>query len=218
LLAYCRKRKDTIDAVLVYALTRFSRNSTDHYAIGAHLRGLGIGLRSVTEPIDDSPADRLMEGILAAMSQFDNEQRAERTQTGLASARVRRFGLQYRSSASQTGRQYCAVDSITTSSTSCSTSQSASNWTGLVPTFSRSKWKSPATSTSATDGQHLLVHVNPREVVRHRPLLVGAESVPRRITQGRELSPDKNNSDAQLFGESRTLRVKPLLRSHLRHS
>jgi hypothetical protein len=54
---------------------------------------------------------------------------------------MRRFDLQYRSSASQTGRQYCAVDSITTSSTSRSTSQSASarNWSGLVPTFNRSK-------------------------------------------------------------------------------
>ena len=39
------------------------------------------------------------------------------------------------------------------------------------------------------DGQHLLVHVNPRDLVRHRPLLVGAESVPPHITQGRELSP-----------------------------
>ena len=71
---------------------------------------------------------------------------------GLVSARVRRVSLQYCSSASQTGRQYCAVDSITTSSTSRSTSQSASarNWTGLVPIFSRSKWKSPSTATSAT--------------------------------------------------------------------
>ena len=34
MLAHCRKRKETIDAVVVYALTRFSRNSTDHYAIG----------------------------------------------------------------------------------------------------------------------------------------------------------------------------------------
>lgn len=38
------------------------------------------------------------------------------------------------------------------------------------------------------DGQHLLVHVNPRDLVRYRYLLVGAESVPPRITQGRELS------------------------------
>ena len=38
---------------------------------------------------------------------------------------VRRIGCQYRSSVSHTGRQYCAVDSITASSTSRSTSQSA---------------------------------------------------------------------------------------------
>jgi DNA invertase Pin-like site-specific DNA recombinase len=37
----------------------------------------------VTEPIDDSPAGRFMEGIRVAMSQFDNERRAERTRVGL---------------------------------------------------------------------------------------------------------------------------------------
>ena len=45
---------------------------------------------------------------------------------GPAPSRRRRRGCQYRSSASHTGRQYCAVDSITTSSTSRSASQSAS--------------------------------------------------------------------------------------------
>ena len=39
------------------------------------------------------------------------------------------------------------------------------------------------------DRQHLLVDVNSCDPVRHRPLLLGAESVPRRISQGRELSP-----------------------------
>src|SRR6185436_16988294 len=47
---------------------------------------------------------------------------------------------------------------------------------------------------SHRDGQHLLVHVNPGDVVRHRPLLVGAESVPRRINQGREVSPRENTA------------------------
>jgi hypothetical protein len=63
----------------------------------------------------------------------------------------------------QCARQYCAVDSVTTSSTSRSTSHSASarNWTGLVPTFSRSKCPSPSASTSARlDGGHFLVHVD----------------------------------------------------------
>ena len=39
------------------------------------------------------------------------------------------------------------------------------------------------------DRQHLLVDVNSRDPVRHALLLWGAESVPRRIIQGRELSP-----------------------------
>jgi hypothetical protein len=38
------------------------------------------------------------------------------------------------------------------------------------------------------NGQHLLVDVDSRDPVRHAALLEGAESVPRRISQGRELS------------------------------
>ena len=86
LLEHCRLSKGTLHAVLVYSLTRFSRNSTDHHAIQAVLRGLGISLRSVTEPIDDSPSGRLMEGVLAAMAQFDNDVRADRVRAGLRAA------------------------------------------------------------------------------------------------------------------------------------
>jgi len=47
--------------------------------------------------------------------------------------------------------------------------------------------------------QHLFVDVNSGDPVRHRSLLGGAESVPRRINQGRELSPGPtwNLNDAQ---------------------
>jgi hypothetical protein len=44
------------------------------------------------------------------------------------------------------------------------------------------------------DGPHLLGAVYSRDPVRHRPLLVGAERVPRRINQGRELSPRENTA------------------------
>jgi hypothetical protein len=58
------------------------------------------------------------------------------------------------------------------------------------------------------DGQHLLVDAYSRDPVRHRPLPVGAESVPpRRINQGRELSPCENTATLKLFGQSRTLRI-----------
>src|SRR5437899_2745415 len=55
------------------------------------------------------------------------------------------LGFQYCSSAPQTGFQYFAVDSITTSSTSCSISQAASNrsCSGLLPYRIRSNWYSP---------------------------------------------------------------------------
>lgn len=86
LLNYCRQHAGKVHAVIVYGLSRFSRNSTDHHAIAALLRGQGIALRSVTEPIDDSPAGRLMEGICAAMAQFDNDLRSDRTKVGMRAA------------------------------------------------------------------------------------------------------------------------------------
>ena len=86
LLQHCRKHTGHLHAVVVYSLTRFSRNSTDHHAIVSLLRGLGITLRSVTEPIDESPSGRLMEGILAAMAQFDNDVRSERVLAGMKAA------------------------------------------------------------------------------------------------------------------------------------
>lgn len=86
LLEHCRRGRGRLHAVIVYSLTRFSRNSTDHHAIVGLLRGLGITLRSVTEPIDESPSGRLMEGILAAMAQFDNDTRSERVVAGMKAA------------------------------------------------------------------------------------------------------------------------------------
>lgn len=86
LLEACRQGQGRLHAVIVYSLTRFSRNSADHHAISTLLRGLGISLRSVTEPIDDSPSGRLMEGILAAMAQFDNDSRSARVVAGMKAA------------------------------------------------------------------------------------------------------------------------------------
>jgi hypothetical protein len=47
-------------------------------ALRAHLKSLGISLRSATEPIDDTSTGKLMEGVLAAFAQFDNDVRLDR--------------------------------------------------------------------------------------------------------------------------------------------
>ena len=83
LLQYCRENKGRIDAVVVYALSRFARERLDHHVLRAQLATLRITLRSATEPIDDSSTGQLMEGIIATIAQFDNDVRSERTVAGM---------------------------------------------------------------------------------------------------------------------------------------
>ena len=86
LLKYCRTHKGKVHFVVVYNLTRFAREKYDHFALHAHLKSLGISLRSATEPIDDTSTGKLMEGVLAAFAQFDNDVRSERTRAGMRAA------------------------------------------------------------------------------------------------------------------------------------
>jgi hypothetical protein len=101
--------------------------------------------------------------------------------TAPAPSRFWRIGFQYRSSAPHAGFQYCAVDSITTSSTSCSSSHSADR----SQLFGVAAKPPPLKPILAVDfhvgrdhGQHLLVDIDSRYSVRHKFLLAGAESVP----------------------------------------
>jgi site-specific DNA recombinase len=86
LLKYCRTRKGKVHFVVVYNLTRFAREKYDHFALRAHLKSLGISLRSATEPIDDTSTGKLMEGVLASFAQFDNDVRSDRTRAGMHAA------------------------------------------------------------------------------------------------------------------------------------
>jgi hypothetical protein len=134
----------------------------------------------------------------------------------LAPSRFSRSGFQYRSSASQTGLQYCAVDSMTASSTSCSSSHAASlrSWSGLLPNIHRSNWYSLSISTSDPTTASIFLWTSiPAGSVGHQ-LPPGRE---RRaccacFNQGRGLSPlaPGEDNDAQLFAQSRTLRIRQI--------
>jgi len=56
------------------------------FALRSLLQSLGISLRSATEPIDDTSTGKLMEGVLAAFAQFDNDCRSDRTRAGMKAA------------------------------------------------------------------------------------------------------------------------------------
>jgi site-specific DNA recombinase len=82
LLNYCRTNKGSVDALIVWKVDRFARRAEDHLMLKALLIKFNVQLLSVTEPIEDTNTGRLMETVLAAFAQFDNEVRAERSKGG----------------------------------------------------------------------------------------------------------------------------------------
>ena len=86
LLDYCRRNKGSVHCVVVFNLSRFSRNTADYTAARALLQRLGVTVRSVNEPISDNAAGKLMENVIAAIAQFDNDTKAERTKAGMTAA------------------------------------------------------------------------------------------------------------------------------------
>lgn len=86
LLEYCRKNKGRVGVLVVYNVTRFARNAHDHAIIRTLLHRLGVSLRSVNEPIGDNSVGKLTENMLAAIAQFDNDVKSERTTAGMMAA------------------------------------------------------------------------------------------------------------------------------------
>jgi site-specific DNA recombinase len=86
MISYCREQKGRVQKVIVYALSRFSRSSHDHAVVRMQLTSLGIGLRSVTEAFDDSAYGKMMESMIAAFAQLDNDVRSDRTKVGMQAA------------------------------------------------------------------------------------------------------------------------------------
>src|SRR5499427_275933 len=130
-----------------------------------------------------------------------------------APSRLSQLGFQYRSSAPHTGFQYCAVDSMTTSSTCCSIShsQTTCNCSGLLPYQRRSNWYSSSTSTSATTTASFFLWTSiPAILYGIGALLAGAESV-LEVTLSRVSGyrrSRRGKATHHLFALSRTLRIR----------
>lgn len=82
-IAFCSTKKNNVSFFIVYKLDRFSRNQADHVAIRQSLKQYNTELRSVTEPINETPMGKMMEGILSTFAEFDNNVRTERSVNGM---------------------------------------------------------------------------------------------------------------------------------------
>jgi DNA invertase Pin-like site-specific DNA recombinase len=92
MLRYCKDVKNAVGYIVVYDLSRFSRNMLDQLATEKNLREAGIRLESVMEPTDDTAVGRWQRNMLAVNNQFDNDKRSERTIAGMTqAARIGRF-------------------------------------------------------------------------------------------------------------------------------
>src|SRR5258706_9988250 len=86
LLDFAREHQRDVAAVVVHSVSRWSRETADHFAMIRLLKQWGIKLRSVSEPIDDTASGELMEGIHAVLAKFENRQRTDRTTSGMRKA------------------------------------------------------------------------------------------------------------------------------------
>lgn len=85
-LEFCRHKENAVEFFVIYAISRFCRNTEDHVVVAARLRKYGVNLRSASEPIDESHMGRFMENVLASFADLDNGMRAQACLGGLKSA------------------------------------------------------------------------------------------------------------------------------------
>ncbi len=86
MLEFIGKNKGLIDTLLIYKIDRLSRQTLDYQSIKVLLAKYGISIYSLTENIEDSPSGRMLETIMSAAAQWDNEVRGERAKNGTKEA------------------------------------------------------------------------------------------------------------------------------------
>lgn len=79
LLAYCSANRKKINVVVFDDVTRWSRKSFDYQFAKAQLKKLGIELKSPSVKIEDTPQSNMIENLLVAVGQFDNDTKAVQT-------------------------------------------------------------------------------------------------------------------------------------------
>ncbi len=73
LLIFCYQKRNQVDAVIVYKLWRFSRNTENGLELESYLSKKGIQVLSASEPISDDPIGRFVRTMIYASGQLDNE-------------------------------------------------------------------------------------------------------------------------------------------------
>ncbi len=86
LLDFVSKNKNLVDTLVIYKIDRLSRQQLDYGSLKVLLARYNVRIHSLTENLEDSPAGRFFETMMAASAQMDNEIRGERARNGTMEA------------------------------------------------------------------------------------------------------------------------------------
>lgn len=70
MMGLSKQKEHPFTVILVWKLSRFARNREDSILYKAMLRKHGVQVVSINEPIDDSPAGRMLEGMIEVVDEF----------------------------------------------------------------------------------------------------------------------------------------------------
>ena len=91
MIALARGKEPPFSAILVWKLNRFSRNRVDSVTYKALLKKRGIRVISITEPLEENPSGRLLEGVLESIDEFYSANLGQDIKRGLREAASRGF-------------------------------------------------------------------------------------------------------------------------------
>jgi DNA invertase Pin-like site-specific DNA recombinase len=83
MIAAAKKKESSFDVILVWKLSRFARNREDSIIYKSLLRKQGISVISINEPIDDTAAGKLLEGVIEVIDEFYSANLAQDTKRGM---------------------------------------------------------------------------------------------------------------------------------------
>lgn len=70
MIALAKIHPPAFEGILVWKMNRFSRSRIDSITYKKLLRDRGVRVISINEPLDDSPAGQLLEGVIESVDEF----------------------------------------------------------------------------------------------------------------------------------------------------
>jgi len=91
MIALAKSKHPSFEAILVWKYNRFTRNRTDSVTIKSLLQKKGVQVISINEPVDDSAAGHLLEGVIECIDEFYSANMGEDIKRGMRETAERGF-------------------------------------------------------------------------------------------------------------------------------